>query len=114
MTRYEQLAQQLREQIRAGVWQEGDKLPSLRETVRRSEYRTQQPQSYRVRVEGMESVHWSGADTVTVLAGEILNLPVSLAADPYLLSEPMYSIQFVAGNDELQVQADSQFFSPVR
>lgn len=76
--------------------------------------RTQQPQSYRVRVEGMESVHWSGADTVTVLAGEILNLPVSLAADPYLLSEPMYSIQFVAGNDELQVQADSQFFSPVR
>ena len=36
MTRYEQLAQQLREQIRTGVWQEGDKLPSLRETVRRS------------------------------------------------------------------------------
>ncbi len=36
MTRYEQLAQQLREQIRTGVWQEGDKLPSLRDTVRRS------------------------------------------------------------------------------
>ncbi|MGO4998647.1 aminotransferase-like domain-containing protein [Oceanisphaera sp. W20_SRM_FM3] len=36
MTRYERLAQQLGEQIRTGVWQEGDKLPSLRETVRRS------------------------------------------------------------------------------
>lgn len=76
--------------------------------------RTQQPQSYRVRVEGMEAVHWAGVDTVTVLAGEIFNLPVSLSANPYLLSEPMYSIQFVAGNDELQVKADSQFFSPVR
>lgn len=36
MTLYEQLALQLQEQIRSGVWQEGDKLPSLRETVRRS------------------------------------------------------------------------------
>ncbi|WP_417617574.1 cytochrome c oxidase accessory protein CcoG [Oceanisphaera sp.] len=76
--------------------------------------RTQQPQRYRVRVEGMDAVHWAGADTVTVQAGEIVNLPVSLAADPYLLSNSRYSIHFVAGNDELQVQADSQFFSSGR
>jgi DNA-binding transcriptional MocR family regulator len=32
MTRYEQLAQQIREQIQNKVWRAGDKLPSLRET----------------------------------------------------------------------------------
>ncbi|WP_145526219.1 aminotransferase-like domain-containing protein [Yersinia rohdei] len=36
MTRYEQLAQQIREQIQSKVWQAGDKLPSLRESCKQS------------------------------------------------------------------------------
>ncbi|AHG22112.1 GntR family transcriptional regulator [Chania multitudinisentens RB-25] len=36
MTRYEQLAQQVREQIQSGVWRAGDKLPSLRESGKRA------------------------------------------------------------------------------
>jgi DNA-binding transcriptional MocR family regulator len=33
MKKYQQLAQQLTEQIALGVWQPGDRLPSLREQV---------------------------------------------------------------------------------
>ncbi|HEI8864571.1 PLP-dependent aminotransferase family protein [Serratia sp. AKBS12] len=36
MTRYEQLAQQIREQIQNRVWRAGDKLPSLRESGKRA------------------------------------------------------------------------------
>ena len=36
MTRYEQLAQQIRAQIQSKVWQAGDKLPSLRESCKQS------------------------------------------------------------------------------
>ncbi|MDA5533970.1 PLP-dependent aminotransferase family protein [Yersinia mollaretii] len=36
MTRYEQLAQQIRAQIESKVWQAGDKLPSLRESCKQS------------------------------------------------------------------------------
>jgi DNA-binding transcriptional MocR family regulator len=36
MTRYEQLAQQIREQIQSRVWRAGDKLPSLRESGKRA------------------------------------------------------------------------------
>ncbi|WON78542.1 PLP-dependent aminotransferase family protein [Serratia sp. UGAL515B_01] len=36
MTKYEQLAQQIREQIENRVWRAGDKLPSLRESGKRS------------------------------------------------------------------------------
>ncbi len=76
--------------------------------------RTQQPQYYRVWVEGMEALSWAGAIEVTVPAGEVVNLPISLAADPYLLSGSMHPLRFVAGNDEAEVGAESQFFSPGR
>ena len=33
MKKYQQLAEQLREQIASGIWQPGDRLPSLRDQV---------------------------------------------------------------------------------
>ncbi|EBD9678699.1 TPA: GntR family transcriptional regulator, partial [Salmonella enterica] len=33
MKKYQRLAEQIREQIASGVWQPGDRLPSLREQV---------------------------------------------------------------------------------
>lgn len=36
MTRYEQLAAQIRQQIEDNIWQVGDRLPSLRESVKQS------------------------------------------------------------------------------
>lgn len=36
MTRYEQLAAQIRQQIEDNIWQSGDRLPSLRDTVKQS------------------------------------------------------------------------------
>ncbi|GHA19203.1 cytochrome c oxidase accessory protein CcoG [Oceanisphaera arctica] len=74
--------------------------------------RTQQPQLYRVRVEGMEALSWVGAVEVIVPAGEIVNLPISLAVDPYLLRGRMHPLRFVADNNETAVGAESQFFSP--
>ena len=76
--------------------------------------RTQQPQHYRVQVVGVDALSWSGERAVTVLAGEIVNLSISLAADPRLFAKPIQAITFVAGNEQMQVQADSQFFSPRR
>ena len=76
--------------------------------------RTQQPQDYRVRVTGMDALRWTGPEAVTVQAGEIVNLSISLAADPALLQNTLQAITFVASNDQLHVQADSQFFSSNR
>ncbi|HHG8607792.1 TPA: GntR family transcriptional regulator, partial [Morganella morganii] len=36
MTRYEQLAEQIKQQIEDDIWQVGDRLPSLRESARQS------------------------------------------------------------------------------
>lgn len=36
MTRYEQFAAQIRQQIEDNIWQSGDRLPSLRDTVKQS------------------------------------------------------------------------------
>ncbi|MDX1266967.1 MAG: cytochrome c oxidase accessory protein CcoG [Oceanisphaera sp.] len=76
--------------------------------------RTQQPQQYHVRVEGLDHALWRGADEVWVPAGEIVNLPISLAIDPYLLPGSIHPLRFVAGNQEAEVGADSQFFSAGR
>ncbi|MDX1267450.1 MAG: FixG Ig-like domain-containing protein, partial [Oceanisphaera sp.] len=76
--------------------------------------RTQQPQQYHVRVEGLDHAVWRGADEVWVPAGEIVNLPISLALDPYLLPGSIHPLRFVAGNQEAEVGADSQFFSAGR
>ena len=76
--------------------------------------RTQQPQQYRVRVEGLDHAVWRGADEVLVPAGEIVNLPISLAIDPYLLPGSIHPLRFVAGSQEAEVGADSQFFSAGR
>ncbi|MBM7457144.1 cytochrome c oxidase accessory protein FixG [Oceanisphaera litoralis] len=76
--------------------------------------RTQQPRHYRVWVEGMAASRWAGPDEVRVPAGEIVSLPISLSVDPDLLSGSMQPLRFVAGNDEVEVGAESQFFSPGR
>ncbi len=82
--------------------------------------KTLETETYRLRVEGMDDVDWIGPTEVEVRGGEVLSLPISLAADPYLLSTPVKDITFVmshAGLDEHDsksiLRSDTKFFSSI-
>ncbi|MGL5463374.1 MAG: FixG Ig-like domain-containing protein, partial [Aeromonas veronii] len=57
--------------------------------------KTLQSQTYQLDVEGLPEYQWFGPREVTLKAGEIYTLPVSLAVDPYNLKRPALDIQFV-------------------
>lgn len=57
--------------------------------------KTLQPQRYQLDVEGLPEHEWFGPREVTLKAGEIYTLPVSLAVDPFNLKRPTLDIQFV-------------------
>ncbi|MCM2678186.1 cytochrome c oxidase accessory protein CcoG [Echinimonas agarilytica] len=72
--------------------------------------KSQQEQTYQLSVEGLEEVRWTGDQTVVVANGEIFNLPISLAVDPYLLEQPITDIEFILTDSEnRQVRQESRF-----
>ncbi|WP_375056519.1 cytochrome c oxidase accessory protein CcoG [Zobellella sp. DQSA1] len=75
-------------------------------------------ETYLLAVEGMEEVEWIGPSEVTLKAGEVLSLPISLSADPYLLSSPVKDITFVLSrkgavpsDGKALLHTESKFFS---
>jgi len=72
--------------------------------------KTQQEQEYKLEVNGLPGAIWYGKQTVTVAPGEVLNLPISLGADPEKLSSPVSTIQFIlSDNEEFTMEVESRF-----
>ena len=80
--------------------------------------KTQQQAIYRLTVEGIEEIEWYGRQQVTVAAGEVYTLPVSLGVDPYLLQSPIADIIFIMergeGDDKIELQTESRFIGELR
>ena len=80
--------------------------------------KTQQQQSYTLTVEGLEEIEWYGQQQVTVAAGEVYNLPVSLGVDPYLLQSPIADITFIMNNgkgeEKAEIRTESRFIGELR
>jgi len=72
--------------------------------------KTQQIQEYDLSVSGLPEAIWYGKQTVAVDPGEVLNLPISLGADPEKLSSPVSTIQFIlSDNEEFTMEVESRF-----
>jgi len=69
---------------------------------------------YRVSVRGIDNVKWIGEQEVTVKAANVATLPISLAMDPYDLTEPMTKIIFVlkqiSPESDVMFEQESRFF----
>lgn len=105
MTRYEQLAQQIREQIQNRVWRAGDKLPSLRESGRRAGLSLMTVvQSYQL----LESQGWIVARPQSgyYVAARPQPLPQATHGEKLLLSEQVDINAFIF--DVLQACKDPQ------
>ncbi|UTV27728.1 cytochrome c oxidase accessory protein CcoG [Photobacterium atrarenae] len=80
--------------------------------------KTQQPAVFNLHAEGLEEIEWYGQQQVTVAAGEIFTLPVSLGVDPYLLQKPIADITFVmekeADGEVLELRTESRFIGNLR
>ncbi|WP_432464082.1 cytochrome c oxidase accessory protein CcoG [Agarivorans sp. QJM3NY_33] len=73
--------------------------------------KSSEAQAFQLSVLGLEEVEWLGAHQVEVKGGEVLNLPVTLVSDPYLLPRPITDIEFVMQSNGQQVTQHSRFIS---
>ncbi|MDG2609335.1 cytochrome c oxidase accessory protein CcoG, partial [Vibrio parahaemolyticus] len=73
--------------------------------------KTQQVQEYDLNVEGLSDVSWYGKQTIQVEPGEVLNLPMSLGADPDKLNSAITTIQFILTDksNEFTIEVESRF-----
>lgn len=78
--------------------------------------KSQQDYSYSIEVKGLENFTLNGATNVSVAAGEVLTLPVSIAVDPYGMKKPVTEIFFVISSttgDKFTEEEPSRFFKGV-
>ncbi|TCI02688.1 cytochrome c oxidase accessory protein CcoG [Corallincola luteus] len=75
--------------------------------------KTQQATQFHLSVEGLPPYEWSGPQQIEVAAGDVADVPISLAVDPYELTSPMTRIEFVVTTDSSDDarRIDSRFFS---
>lgn len=76
--------------------------------------KSQHTQRFTISVEGLDGAKYIGDSEVVVEGGEVYNLPISIAIDPYNLSEPVTKFRFhvVAADEptgEIQVSQPSNF-----
>nr|ADI17007.1 polyferredoxin [uncultured Vibrionales bacterium HF0010_22E23] len=75
--------------------------------------KTQQPETYRLSVKGIDGIEWYGKQQVTVDAGEIFDLPISLGVDPYEMEKSIVTIYFVlereSGDSKKRIETESRF-----
>ena len=73
--------------------------------------KTQQVQEYDLNVEGLSDVSWYGKQTIQVEPGEVLNLPMSLGADPDKLDSAITTIRFILTDksNEFTIEVESRF-----
>lgn len=75
--------------------------------------KSQQPQTFSLKVSGLAEVTWIGDTSVTIPGGETVNVPISLAVDPVALTAPSVKILFTVTNTEdasIELEQHSNFF----
>jgi polyferredoxin len=80
--------------------------------------KTEQDLIYKLSFSGLKDFTWQGRSTVTVSAGEVFTLPMSISVDPYNLKKKVTSVTFSARatlNDGKQVSVteESRFFNEI-
>lgn len=77
--------------------------------------KTEQAQTYQLKVDGLEQYQWFGEQQLIVNSGEIRSLPISIAVDPVTLSKSMTNIEFVVSasidGEFIEAKQESRFFS---
>ncbi|GHA62146.1 cytochrome c oxidase accessory protein CcoG [Photobacterium aphoticum] len=78
--------------------------------------KTQHAAHYQLSVHGLEDVQWYGDQTISVAAGEVFTLPISLGVDPVVLDSPIAEITFtlLRPSDGHQIHAESRFIGELR
>ncbi|WDE14365.1 cytochrome c oxidase accessory protein CcoG [Thalassomonas haliotis] len=70
---------------------------------------------YRLSVKGIANARWIGDSEVTVKAADVYTLPISIAVDPYDLSEFITDISFVveqiSTDSDVKLEQQSRFFN---
>lgn len=76
--------------------------------------KSQQAQTFVFSMSGLADVRWIGPTELTVAGGETASLPISLAADPWELEQPISDITFtvtIEGQPDIEVSQTNRFFS---
>ena len=74
--------------------------------------------TYQLSLKGIEEYTWQGPQQITVKAGEVYTLPVSIAIDPYLLKQTVTDVNFVidtalTNGDKIHLEETSRFFNEI-
>ncbi|NRA70894.1 MAG: cytochrome c oxidase accessory protein CcoG [Gammaproteobacteria bacterium] len=80
--------------------------------------KTEQQLTYQLSLKGIEEYTWQGPQQITVKAGEVYTLPVSIAIDPYLLKQTVTDVNFVidtalTNGDKIHLEETSRFFNEI-
>jgi len=78
--------------------------------------KTQNAETFRIKVNAIDDLHYRGPREIRVEAGEVRDVPVSLEIRPDLMTHANQLINFrivSAQNSDLQVQAESRFIGPL-
>jgi cytochrome c oxidase accessory protein FixG len=77
--------------------------------------KTEQAHEYQLSVGGLENYKWYGDQVVTIAAGEVLTLPISLAVDPVELSRSITNIDIKVitqiDGETIETSQETRFFS---
>ncbi len=77
--------------------------------------KTEDRREYQLSVDGLPNYKWYGLQTISVEAGEVLTLPISIAVDPVELSRPMIKVHFNVvtsiNGEQITASQESRFFS---
>ncbi|MCH8537722.1 MAG: cytochrome c oxidase accessory protein CcoG, partial [Alkalimonas sp.] len=76
--------------------------------------KSQHERSFAISYSGLDDARWIGPEQVTVAGGETISQPISLAADPWELPEPITDVTFtvtVLEQPDIQVSQTNRFFS---
>jgi cytochrome c oxidase accessory protein FixG len=78
--------------------------------------KTEQDLTYKLSFSGLKDFTWQGRSTVTVSAGEVFTLPMSISVDPYNLKKKVTSVTFSASatlnnGNQVSIEEESRFFN---
>ncbi len=76
---------------------------------------SQNDNTYRLSIKGIENTTWHGDQEVTVKAASVYTLPISVSVDPYELKSYMTDVSFVielvSDDEEVRLEKESRFFN---
>lgn len=78
----------------------------------------QQDTTFTLTAAGIDDIQWYGPQVITVAAGNIVSLPISLGVDPYELEAPIIDIEFILtaekDNHPVSLHTESRFIGRLR